>query len=115
MSLALTSANASILLAVSLSGPKLKLTSLEDAMADWQWWLLGPLRPRTESARRKRGSPRFFDSKQRYLGPFCVGRSRQRRFSKRRDVRTRSSGLIEVPSNKIVLTVFRAGESLGGQ
>ena len=59
MSLALTSANASILLAVSLSGPKLKLTSLEDAMADWQWWLLGPLRPRTESARRKRGSPRF--------------------------------------------------------
>ena len=48
-------------------------------------------------------------SKQRCLGPFCVGRSRQRRFSKRRDVRTRSSGLIEVPSNKIVLTVFRAG------
>jgi len=99
MSLALTSANASILLAVSLSGPKLRLTSLDDAMADRQRWLLGPLRPRTESARRK-WALRFFDSNRKRR----FGGSTQRFFFNGREVPfscSRSTSLIEVPLNKI--------------
>jgi len=103
MSLALTSANASILLAVSLSGPKLRLTSLDDAMADRQRWLLGPLRPRTESARRK-WALRFFDSNRKRLSRRRFGGSTQRFFFNGREVPfsgSRSTSLIEVPLNKI--------------
>ena len=67
----------------------------------------GPATPTDGVRSPQKGQPSLFDSKQRCLGPFCVGRSRQRRFSKRRDV-PRSSGLIEVPSNKIVDYPFSA-------
>ena len=104
MSLALTSANASILLAVSLSGPKLRLTSLDDAMADRQRWLLGPLRPRTESARRKMGLVAFFDSNRKRRRRRRFGGSTQRFVFNGREVPfsgSRSTSLIEVPLNKI--------------
>ena len=103
MSLALTSANASILLAVSLSGPKLRLTSLDDAMAYRQRWLLGPLRPRTESARRK-WALRFFDSNRKRCLRRRIRRLNTALFStvgKSLSPDSRSTSLKEVPLNKI--------------